>query len=260
MLIQDEHSKQPLRIQSVERALDIITLLCKSGTSLSVKDIADELGIKRSTVNGIMTTLLNKGFVQKDINRGKYVESVKLFVLAQSYVNKVPIINRISKQWQQIGRTLGFNINLGIYNGMNEVLLIRLFEKGMMEIMNSYTSIPMHASGIGKCLLAYFPPEDTRRIIEATGMPAYTASTITSFETLGKELEQIRQKGYAYDQAEFMDNTYCLAFPIFNSSGIVTACSINSTKEQIESQKELLIRTGLQESKNGSLQMGWKPN
>lgn len=247
-------------IQSVDRALDILTLLCKSNLPLSVSEIADELGLKRSTANGLVNTLVQNGFVEKHIDRGKYVESIKLFVLSQNYPNKLPILNKASEYWINIGKRLDVSIHMGLYDEMNEVLFIRVYEKGQLNVLKSHTSFPMHTTGIGKCILSYFPQELVEDIIKQAGMSAYTKNTITDFDILLDELENIRKRGYALDKGELFENTYCVSFPVFDHNNeIVASFSASDTKEKIESMMDVIVRNGLQASKSCSRDLGWKP-
>ena len=249
-------------IQSVERALDILVLLCNSNVPLSAKEIADALKMKRSTVNGLMNTLIKKKYIKKNATRGKYEESIKLFALSQKYLNKLPVLQQCDKYWENnVGKQLNVSINLGLYDEMDQVLTIRIYEERRNVIFRSYTSLPMYCTGIGKCLLAYFPEKTAENIISNMSMYAYTDNTITNCDALYKELEMIRQRGYALDKGEWMENTYCIAFPIFDfTNNIIASYSIADSKETIERQRDILIRTGLQASKHCSIDLGWEPN
>lgn len=254
---------RPSTIQSVERALDILTLLCNSNIPLSAKEIADALKMTRSTVNGLLNTLLQKKCVKKCAARGKYMESIKLFAISQKHLNKLPVLQETGKYWENnIGKRLNVSSNLGLYDEMNQVLTIRVYEQqGRNDFFRSYTSLPMYCTGIGKCLLAYFPEKMAEDIISQISMDAYTDHTITAQDALYKELESIRQCGYSLDQGELLENTYCIAFPIFDfTNNIIASCSIADSKETIESQRDILIRSGLQASKYCSIVLGWKPN
>lgn len=249
-------------IQSVERALDILDLLCNSSVPLGAKEISDALKMKRSTVNGLLNTLIQKKYIKKGAARGKYEASIKLFAISQRYFNNLPVLQRTAKYWENnIGKQLNVSANMGLYDEKDQVLTIRVYEEGRNVVFRSYISLPMYCTGIGKCLLAYFPEKTAEDIISNMSMYAYTDHTITGRDALYKELERIRQRGYALDEGEWMENTYCIAFPIFDfTNNIIASCSIVDSKETIESQRDILIRSGLQASKYCSIDLGWKPD
>jgi DNA-binding IclR family transcriptional regulator len=74
---------------------------------------------------------------------------------------------------------------------------------------------PLHSSSVGKCLLAFSPPQTVEQILQAP-LEKFTDKTITSKEKLLEELEKIRQQGYAIDDGEITEEIRCIAVPIFN--------------------------------------------
>ena len=83
--------------------------------------------------------------------------------------------------------------------------------------------MPLHCTGVGKTLLAYQSEELLNQIAQSPGLPRMTAHTITGLPQLRKELERIREQGYAVDQEEAVEGLSCVAGPIFNHTGQVVA-------------------------------------
>ena len=68
----------------------------------------------------------------------------------------------------------------------------------------------MHCTGIGKAFLAFLSEEEIDRIISKAGLPGFTESTITERAKLIDELREIRVNGYAIDNEEHKENTFCI--------------------------------------------------
>jgi DNA-binding IclR family transcriptional regulator len=74
----------------------------------------------------------------------------------------------------------------------------------------------LHCTALGKCLLAWTPAEDVRRLLKRQGMPRQTECTITTLAAFEAELERVRKEGYAVDRAESMAGAFCVAVPILD--------------------------------------------
>jgi DNA-binding IclR family transcriptional regulator len=86
---------------------------------------------------------------------------------------------------------------------------------------------PLHCTGVGKTLLAYQGEDLLNQIVQAPGLTRLTAHTITGLPQLRRELERIREQGYALDQEEAVEGLRCVAGPVFNHQGkIVAAFSV----------------------------------
>ncbi len=111
----------------------------------------------------------------------------------------------------------GETTNLAIADGAQVVFLSQVeTHEPIRAFFRPGTRGPIHASGIGKALLAYFPPERVERLIQAEGLERFTAHTITAREALMSELAAIRAQGWAMDDEERTEGMRCIAAPIFN--------------------------------------------
>lgn len=81
----------------------------------------------------------------------------------------------------------------------------------------------MHCTGIGKLLLLEYSPSQMDAFISSEGLPRFTENTLTTKESLFKELDTIRQQGYAVDNEECEIGARCLAVPIRNYTGKIVA-------------------------------------
>src|SRR5690606_34392357 len=118
----------------------------------------------------------------------------------------------------------GETVNLGIADD-DDVVFISQVEthENIRAFFRPRTRAPMHASGIGKALLAQMPEQRVRRILKRKGLPAFTERTITDSRKLSAELARIRARGWAVDNEERTLGMRCVAAPIFNEFGEAVA-------------------------------------
>ena len=147
-------------------------------------------------------------------------------------------------------------VHLGMLTIRNTVLLVNVAFP--QNNVTSGTIFPLHASGLGKVMLAFLSKERQDELLD-TELKKYTRQTITDPIALREELERIRRRGFGRDNGEYLEGTSCLAFPIFNEkSEVVAAMSVSGSENEVSAALDQIIVDGLRCSKQCSLEMGWQ--
>jgi len=145
---------------------------------------------------------------------------------------------------------------LVVPNG-GEVVYIEKLEGNETLRMHSQVGkrAPMHCTGVGKVILAYLPDNIVKKIVKEKGLPKITIHTIDNEKALILELEKIRKQGYGFDLEENEIGISCIAAPIFNHNGDITAAlsisgpTLRMTDEKMENLRETIVKTCSQISK-----------
>lgn len=247
-------------IQSAERALDILELLSQTTEALSAIEISKELNINRTTVYGLLNTLMKKDYIRKESSSGKYVVTEKMYALSYAHPYRLPVVRIASPYIIELSKRYSITVHLGILSVKNEVLLVKAQFPPDLEGVRSGNSFPLYATGSGKVMLAYLSSKKRESVMNEIELYPYTKATITDKDVLLKELDLIRHRGYGTDKGEYLENTYCIAFPIFNSQKEITATlSLSGTREKIENHFDDIVPDGMQCSKYCSMELGWNP-
>ncbi|MBT2446780.1 IclR family transcriptional regulator [Streptomyces sp. ISL-43] len=135
----------------------------------------------------------------------------------------------------------GQAVHLALRSG-NALMYIRKIESDQPFRTASRvgTRIPMHATAVGKAVLAHLPPEEAEEILRAAGMPALTPRTLTDRARLATELNRVRAHGYAVDDEESEPSVRCLGAPVFDRDGVpvgavsLTGVTFLTTREELE--------------------------
>ena len=254
--------KNVAHVQSVERALLLMELLAKENREISLTEISKSLGWPKSTVHGIIATLRDYSFVDQSSATGKYRLGVRFFEFGNLVSRSWNIRDVAMPHMQKLNHLTGETVQLGKDDGGEVLYLEKLESTHVLRIVSEAGArLPMHCSGLGKVLLAFKTPAERKGIISKQGLRAMTPNTITNKAALEKELENVRQKGYAIDNQEIMMGLCCVAAPIYDKSGCVNyAISISGMQSSIQGVHFDGILAALQKSAADiSFAMGYRP-
>ena len=206
---------------TVQKAMDILDCLGRAKAPLAASELGRRLEMPRSTAYRLLTTLNMGGYVTQDLeNPEKYRLGFKIVELASSLLDSIELR-------KQAAPFLG-----ELRDHANEVIHLVVLEDGRVayidklecsQAVRMHSSIgrqgSLHCTAVGKAMLAYMPESSVAEIIEQHGLPALTPKTITDKATLRRELEKVRQQGYAIDDLENEEGIRCVGAPIFDHGG-----------------------------------------
>ena len=205
-----------MRLSSVANAIRLTKAFSEQDSEMGISLLATRLGLAKSTVHRLATTLVEYDILEQNRESGKYRLGLALFELGTLVRRKMDAASGAQEQIHALADATGETVQLAILDHLS-VLYIRIRESRQAVRLSSGLG-----TRVGKALLAYQPPEIVQQVIE-NGLKRYTENTITEAEALRTELATIRQKGYAIDDEEIEVGLRCVAAPIRDHSGHVTA-------------------------------------
>ena len=220
-------------IQSVDRAARILKVLASGPRRLGVSEIADRLGLTRPTVHGLLQTLQAHGFVEQDRDSDKYQLGAGLLQLGNSYLDLNELRSRSLIHAERLAERADAAVRVGVMHGASVVIVHHVFRPDTtLQILEVGAELPLHASALGKAMVAYLPEQAVTDIL-AEPMPRLTSRTLTA-TALREELENIREHGFAREKDEAILGESSIASPIFDHSGrAVGAIGIVGDTERI---------------------------
>jgi IclR family transcriptional regulator, KDG regulon repressor len=240
-------------VKSVSRALHIIDIVSSEKDGLGVTEIAKQMDINKSSVYRILSTLVQYGYIEQDKETERYKLGYKFLDISSKLLESIDLRREAKPYLRELEKETNEVIHLVVYD-QGEVIYIEKLEGTETLRMHSKVGkrAPMHCTGVGKAILAHLPLNVVLEIIERKGLPKHTDFTITDRDALLKELEKVKQKGYALDLEENEYGIRCIAVPIFDYSGNVVAAvsisgpTIRMTDERIEKLQERIRYIGRQ--------------
>jgi IclR family KDG regulon transcriptional repressor len=222
-----ERAKRPkarrVRLSSAANAVRLMKAFSDEEFEMGISALALRLGLAKSTVHRLAATLVEHAILEQNRETGRYRPGLALFELGTLVRRKMDINSGAQAQIRALADETGETVQLAILDRLS-VLYIRIRESRQAVRMSSGLGSrePAHCTGVGKALLAFQPPGIVQQVVD-NGLSRYTRSTITDAEGLRAELATIRQKGYAIDDEEIEVGLRCIAAPIRDHSGQVTA-------------------------------------
>ncbi|CQR52041.1 MULTISPECIES: IclR family transcriptional regulator [Haloferax] len=223
-------------IGALGTSLEILEAL-KERESAGVTELATELGLPKSTVYSHLRTLREHEYVvQRD---GKYCIGLKFLSLGEHTRDRMPLYEVAKPEVNGLAEQTGELANLLVEEHGEGVYLFR--SKGEQAVSldtHAGMRVKLHCTSLGKAILAYLSEKRVDEIIERWGLPAQTATTITSREALEEELAAVRERGYAYDKGERLSGLRCIAAPIKNPDGhAIGAVSVSGPTSRMKGER-----------------------
>jgi DNA-binding IclR family transcriptional regulator len=228
-----------MRLSSVANAIRLTKAFSEHEFEMGISALATRLGLAKSTVHRLATTLVEYDILEQNRETGKYRPGLALFELGTLVRRKMDTASESRAQMYELVQATGETVQLAVLDHLS-VLYIRILESRQAVRMSSIAGsrAPAHCTSVGKVLLAYQPPEIVKQVID-NGLARFTDNTITSPEALLEELASVRARGYAIDDEEIEVGLRCLAAPVRNHSGSVIAAISVAAPVQRMSKKNL---------------------
>lgn len=214
--------REPVIVQTVEKGIRILDTLSELGP-MGVTDLARRITDNPSTVYRILSTFCAYGLVEQDPETNRYRLGLGLLRLSSSLWQSMDLRRVARPIMERLRDDTGETINLMVRDGAIGIYIEtvestqsvrRVGEVGRRE--------PLHASGVGKAILAYLLPAEMERVV-VKGLERFTPNTITDVESLRDHLRVVRERGFAIDDEEAEIGTRCIGVPIFGRTGEVEA-------------------------------------
>jgi DNA-binding IclR family transcriptional regulator len=208
-------------VQSVDRAIVILEILARSG-EVGVTELARELGVHKSTAFRLVAALERRDLVEQNAGRGKYRLGTGILRLAGATTSRLDLVQESRTVTRALAQHTGETVNLAVLSDGAALYMDQIAGSSALQPHNWVGQrIPLHATSNGKVLLSSLERGEVARQVPA--LRAYTANTITTLDGLMRELEEVRQRGFAIAIDELEIGLTAVAAPVRNIHGEVMA-------------------------------------
>jgi DNA-binding IclR family transcriptional regulator len=221
-------------IQSVDRAVRILKALGEHPGRLGLSDLADRVGLAKTTVHGLLRTLQDHGLVEQHAESDKYQLGPELLQLGNSYLDLNELRSHALAWSEQLATHAGEAVRVGVPHRDAALVVHHVFRPDTsLQVLEVGALLPLHATALGKALLAYLD-DDVVADLVAGGLPRLTGHTHIAPAAVRRELASIREIGYAVEREESLLGEGGIAAPIFDRrTEPIGAVGIAGPKERV---------------------------
>lgn len=209
-------------VQSVDRAVTVLDILARHGEA-GVTEIAQELGVHKSTAFRLVVALEQRDLVEQTADRSKYELAYGIVRLAGAASAQLAITQESRAVCQQLAEESGEGVNIAV---LDRDEAINVSQIRALRSVSAYNWVgqrtPLHATSSGKVLLAFQPPERGGELLSG-GLERFTDHTVCDVRELRAELDRVRQRGWSSTTEEFEVGLNAIACPIHDAEGAVVA-------------------------------------
>src|ERR1700721_2528133 len=234
--------REPRYSQSLERGLAILACFTPKRPVLGIADIADELGMSRSTTHRYVITLVALGYLEQGASR-KYRLGLRVTDLGMSALNSTGLREHAHPYLEELRQRTSYTTSLGVLDGTDILYVdrVRSFRRGQANVgvdIHPGSRLPAYATSMGKLLLANLPESEQRELIAQMKLTKRGPNTITSKKALREELDEIQAAGFAVDNQELAAVTLAASASMISLEELVDALGphLVSTADRISAR------------------------
>lgn len=217
-------------VQSLDRALDLIEALARAERALGVGELAEDTRLPQGTVHRLLQTLHARGYVRRTDAR-KY--SLGTGTLRLGDAAQRALVRAARPYLAELVRLSGETANLAILEGDDVVYVDQVASPHTLRMFAEVgRRVPPHSTAVGKVLLAALSRDRVVPLLQRTGLPARTSSTITDADAFLAELDLVRERGWAADEEEQERGVRCVAVPVGREGRVVAAMSVSGPADR----------------------------
>ncbi|HVL56859.1 MAG TPA: IclR family transcriptional regulator [Burkholderiaceae bacterium] len=208
-------------LTSLGRALDVIELLARERRPLALGEIAARLGMSKSSVHEVVTTLSSRGFLERETG-GIYRLGLRAWEVGNA-ASVSPLVRAAASPMERLAARLNEHVVLSVLSGF-ECVNVHMVDSA--QAVRVYAAVgaryPANHASTGLALLA-FQPDDYLEAVLPPRLSAATEQTINDPAELRRELARIRARGYAINMGGWRIDVLGIAAPVMSSGGVAIA-------------------------------------
>jgi IclR family acetate operon transcriptional repressor len=225
-------------IQSLDRGLLILEAVGKSAEPVSLGPLAAMLGIDRSSAFRLANTLRRRGYLANSSAGRDYILGPSVWRLSHQYDWSKMLVTVAREHLKALAAETNETAHLAIREGRNALFIDHVTSKHVVAVSGQTGEfVPLHCTSHGKALLSDFQERDLSKLFGSKPLKVYTKNTIQTVRALAKECQSIRTRGFATDEAEYMEGVCCIAAPI-RDVAVIASIGISAPAARFPKERE----------------------
>lgn len=210
-------------VQAVLFALQIMEHVAVQREPIGVTTLAEHFGTNKSRIHRHLKTLSQQGYIVQDEVSERYRVGARLIALGHAVSDSVDLVREASGVMRKLCKALNHSVVLSMIDrGGIRVVRVESNTSPIEITVKPGSLMSYHSSAQGKIALAFGADQVVKQVM-SQDLRAFTPQTITGADDLQRELETVRQQGWAVAPNETVTGLNALAVPVFDASGQLAA-------------------------------------
>jgi len=220
------------------KGLNLLEELAQSADGMTAVELANGIGIHKTSVYRYLNTLLQAGYIQTN-GDGRYHLGNKILELGSQLLRRMPLRETAHPFLVKLSAETQKSVHLCVLDGHDVIYIDKVESQRSLPMMSRIGSrAPAYCTGVGKALLSSLPTDQVVSLLQGITLEKRTATTITDPLQLLEELKMTTRRGYAIDNGEHEEGIKCFAASIEGYGGeTVAAISITGLKREFDDQQ-----------------------
>ncbi len=213
-----------LFVQSVEKAMTVLSAFHHAEGPLTLTDIATRANIDRSAAQRMVHTLRALNYIARSADGHGFVPGVRILDHTLDFLRLNPLVRQATPVLQELRSTVRERVDFSLFDDLRVIYAIRLQTK--RQTFNASIvghSVPCFCCSGGWAMLARLPQEEARSIVQRSDRRPFTPHTLTEVDEIMDQIAQTRDRGYAVAQHQILQGEIVLGFAVLDSSGAPVA-------------------------------------
>jgi IclR family acetate operon transcriptional repressor len=205
--------------QALSRGLAVLEALAATEGGATLTALAAKLALPAPTAHRLLATLGEAGYVQQGPG-GEWLVGVRAFRVGSAFLDHRNLVAQAYPFLKRLMEKSGETTNLAVIDEGEAVFVEQVPCRELMRMSAKLGArAPLHASGVGKAMLAAMDEAAVSVAIAKRGLMRHTSKTFTTREALALELAATRERGFAIDDEEHAEGLFCVAAPVWDENG-----------------------------------------
>jgi IclR family pca regulon transcriptional regulator len=224
-------------LQSLERGIAVLQVFSAERPALTLSEVAQLTGITRATARRILLTLQKLGHVRSD---GRLFSlTPRVLSLGWAYLSSLNIWEITKPLMEELAEKTGESCAVGALDLPDVVLVARSPNRGALDLAAGVgTRLPVHATCMGRVLLAGLPEPELERFLSDARLERFTSHTIVDREELGAAVGRVREQGWVLVDQELELGARSIAAPVTGPDGrTIAALNVVASVSRVSSDE-----------------------
>lgn len=204
-------------VKSADRALAILELMTRREQPLTFSEIAQALHYPRSSLHGLLQTLVERGWADFDEAGHTFTVGIRALEAGNVYTRCLGLVDRALPLMEGVRNAVDETVQLAVLDGLHNVYIAKVDGRQTLTLASEVgRRLPAYATGVGKVLLAGLGQPELEKRLDTAKLKAVTSNTITDKQRLLSHLAEVRRRGFGVDNEEYTIGIRCIAVPVYD--------------------------------------------